>query len=330
MGYINTSIFVLLFDRLLFRQLLQLFVEPFFVVVRSEFAGSLLEAFELTFAFGHAALLNMHNFTVFIDESGDEGFVFRDPPEKGSSDWFIVSAVVSLTDHQSDLRLAGEKIREAFEMPPHSVLHFTKLSHERRLLAIDTIMRERIRFVSVLIDKRNIRDVSTFTAQRGRLYYYAVRLLLERVSWLCRDTANRHRMPSPKARIIFEHRRRLKHDDLVSYVRRLKNLSTDDAWLAERQEDIQIHWPVIDDGLLEAARKEQYVGVQYADFVASGLKMGLEHTQYGFTEHRYAKALVPRTYERAGNYLSYGLKFFPSAPHETNAFMHWVYKHCRG
>lgn len=137
MGYINTSIFVLLFDRLLFRQLLQLFVEPFFVVVRPEFAGSLLEAFELTFAFGHAAFLNMHNFTVFIDESG-------------------------------------------------------------------------------------------------------------------------------------------------------------------------------------------------ADFVASGLKMGLEHTQYGFTEHRYAKALVPRTYERAGNYLSYGLKFFPSAPHETNAFMHWVYKHCRG
>ena len=33
------------------------------------------------------------SFTVYIDESGDEGFVFH-PNEKGSSRWLVLSAVV--------------------------------------------------------------------------------------------------------------------------------------------------------------------------------------------------------------------------------------------
>ena len=36
----------------------------------------------------------MHAFHAYIDESGDEGFVFRDYPGRASSEWFVLSACI--------------------------------------------------------------------------------------------------------------------------------------------------------------------------------------------------------------------------------------------
>lgn len=271
-----------------------------------------------------------HYFTVFIDESGDDGFVFRPPPDKGSSDWLIVSAVVSFSAHQKTLLTAADRIRASIGWDKRKPLHFADLSHEKRVRVIHELGKEQLRYVSVIIDKRNIRDVDVFRGHRGRLYYFALRLLLERVSWLCRDSAVKNGFPSPKARIIIEHRKRLKHDDLVDYVRLLRTLGAGSGWIATSPHDIRIAWDVIDEGLMEAAGKPHYVGLQFADFVASGTKMALEATPYGFTEHRYAKMMVKQIYSRSGNFTSYGLKFFPTLPAPENEFMHWIYKHCKG
>jgi hypothetical protein len=40
-------------------------------------------------------------FRVYIDESGDEGFKF-DQPGKGSSRWFVLSAVVTREENDRD------------------------------------------------------------------------------------------------------------------------------------------------------------------------------------------------------------------------------------
>jgi hypothetical protein len=127
-----------------------------------------------------------------------------------------------------------------------------------------------------------------------------------------------------------EHKRRLDHDDLVSYIRGLHGLSDGYGWIATQTSDIRIHWEAIHSAFIEAAQKHQFVGLQLADLATSSIRTALEVDRYGLTEHRYAKTLVPKFYKRGGNYLSYGLKFFPAPPDDTNSFMHWVYKHCKG
>jgi hypothetical protein len=281
----------------------------------------------------HRCFLADHCFTVFVDESGCEGFTFRDYPDKGSSDWFIVSAVVTMTSKQSDVRKLVEDIRTNLKMEAKALLHWSDLSHERRVRAYSDLSKANIRFVSVLVNKRKIRDVVTFKLGRGRLYYYAVRLLLERVSWLCRDTAKKHSLPSPKAKVIFEHKKRLKHQDMVDYVTLLQNIGPQDGWIAAKQEDVRIEWDVIDPSRMETAQKRQYAGLQIADLVASGNRAALEASPYGLTEHRYAKMLLEKTYclESKGkkNFSSYGLKFFPTCPPLGHDGMHWFDKHCR-
>jgi hypothetical protein len=86
-----------------------------------------------------------------------------------------------------------------------------------------------------------------------------------------------------------------------------------DAWYDLLLHGIRMHWPVIANENIEAAQKAQYAGLQLADLIAGGLRTALEDSPYGRTEHRFGKTLQPITYQRGGNYLSYGLKFFPQS-----------------
>jgi hypothetical protein len=270
----------------------------------------------------------VHRFTVFVDESGCEGFTFRDPPKtKGSSDWFVVSAVITMSSEQNAVINFARRIRETIGIAEKKPLHWTDLNHERRVRVYTEMVSQNFRYVSVLINKRAIQDPEVFKP-RGRLYYYAVRLLLERVSWLCRDTAVKHGFEGREAKVIFEHKKRLKPRDMIDYVTLLQQIGPQDGWIAANQEDIRIEWDVISGERMQTAQKHQFAGLQVADMVASGLRSALENGPYGHTEHRYAKSLIENTYNRVGNYQSYGFKFFPKVPASGSDGMHWFYKHC--
>jgi hypothetical protein len=68
------------------------------------------------------------SFIVYIDESGDEGFKFV-PGGGGSSDWFVLSAVVirSHNDHMIRESLAG--VRRQLKRRDKFPLHFRNLRH---------------------------------------------------------------------------------------------------------------------------------------------------------------------------------------------------------
>jgi hypothetical protein len=153
-----------------------------------------------------------------------------------------------------------------------------------------------------------------------------VRLLLERVSWYCRDTAGSQN--DCECRLIFEDRKYLSYDSVRSYLELLRTQATEDAWLQVLLNDVRIHWPAIVPAKVEAAQKSQYVGLQLADCAASGIRAALEY-RHGMTEHRYAKTLKPRIYKRESNYTSCGLKFFPAQIEQTDARSHWLRKHYR-
>jgi hypothetical protein len=237
-------------------------------------------------------------FVVYIDESGDEGFAF----DRGSSAWFVLSAViVKKTEELVTVKLV-DTVRRLLEKPDKKPLHFRDLRHEHRLPFIDQIAQAPLRTVSVLVHKPSLKEPETFQ-ERYRLYFYAVRYLFERVSWYCRDHRIPHDTGDGSAEIIFSNRSGMSYNDLREYLVQL-----------ERQTgyfDVRIDWRVIKPDQIIAYSAGRRMGLQIADAVAGSCYYAVELSKYGYTENRYTQMLKPVVYHRRGRYLGYGLKFWP-------------------
>lgn len=254
------------------------------------------------------------SYVVYIDESGDEGFSF----DRGSSAWFVLSAVV--TFRASDIATVKlvDGVRSQLRKPDRKPLHFRKLKHEQRLPFIGEIAKAKLRNVSILIHKPSIKEPETFK-ERYRLYFYAVRQLLERVSWLCRDHRSKKSTGDGSADIIFSNRSGMSYDELKEYLELLKRRS--------ESQDIRVVWDVIRAGQISSYSPGKRMGLQIADAVASSTFYAVEPTQHGYTEDRYIRMLKPVTYHHQGKYVGYGLKFWPrevDAKLKTDATLGWV------
>jgi hypothetical protein len=241
------------------------------------------------------------SFRVYVDESGDEGFVFKSGGA-GSSRWLVLSAVVTRREEDHTVVSLMDKVRTLLGRQPRQQLHFAKLGHAQRTAYARTIGQARIRTVSVLIHKPSIRDPETFQAQKHQLYRYASRLLLERISWLCRD----HRIKDcgdGTANIIFSNRGQMSYDDLRAYLHKLKEMSAGG--------EVNIDWSAINPKAVSAVQHMQMAGLQVADAVASSAYAAVNPNQFGDTEDRYMRAILPVCYRYQGHLLGYGLKFWP-------------------
>jgi hypothetical protein len=240
------------------------------------------------------------SYVVYIDESGDEGFDF----EKGSTQWFVLSAIV--IEKSLDLKVVKlvDEVRALLQRKDKEPLHFRKLKHEHRLPLVDAIARSNLKAITILVHKPSITNIENFQ-QKYRLYFYATRLLLERVSWYCRE-----RQPHVKgdggAQIVFSNRSSMNYESLRTYFKKLQ----------EQPFDIQIDWDVIKTARIHAYPSEKRMGLQLADAIASGFFYGVNVTRYGFTEHRYVEMLKPVIYSHKGRFEGYGVKLFPTEAHE--------------
>ncbi len=254
------------------------------------------------------------SFVVYIDESGDEGFSFS----KGSSRWFVLSGVV--TRRVSDLETVKlvDQVRLVLGKPPKKPLHFRDLKHEQRLPFIQQIAQARIRAISVLLHKPSLVEPEKFR-ERYRLYFYAVRYLLERVSWFCRDNRNPSSPGDGSAEIVFSNRSGMSYEEMREYFLRLKR-QTDIL-------DVRIDWRVVKPEQITAFTPGRRMGLQIADAVASSFFAAVEPSRYGFTEDRYVRMLKPIVYHHKGQYIGYGLKFWPRETAlmiQTDGALNWV------
>ena len=254
------------------------------------------------------------SFVVYIDESGDEGFFF----ERGSPAWFVLSAVVTRKAHDLETVKLVDTVRAKLGRPPRYVLHFRKLHHEHRLPFVEEIARARLRTVTVLVHKPSVKEPETFRA-RNRLYFYAVRLLLERVSWLCRDARLRDDPGDGSAEIYFSNRSGLSYEDLKGYLAHLE---------ANRDEfGVRIAPGVIRTTRVTSRTPDKLMGLQIADAVASSFYCGVQTSRLGFVEDRYARMLRPVVYHHRGTHLGYGVKLWPRECDgllDTDTALAWV------
>jgi len=241
------------------------------------------------------------SFRVYVDESGDEGFVFK-PNGAGSSRWLVLSAVITRREQDQLVVPLMDEVRAMLGRQPRQQLHFVKLSHAQRIPYARAIGKARVRAVSVLIHKPSIQEPETFQAQKHQLYRYACRLLLERVSWLCRDHRIKDRGDGT-AEIIFSNRGQMSYDDLRNYLCKLRDKPAGGG--------VNIEWSVVDPARVSAIQHSQMAGLQVADAVASSAYAALNPNQFGDTEPRYLFELLPVCYRHEGKLLGYGLKFWP-------------------
>lgn len=243
------------------------------------------------------------SFVAYVDESGDEGFIFREDGS-GSSRWFVLSAAIVRQANDLQLLSCLKEVRKVLGKQPKTPLHFADLRHEQRLPYIRRVGALPIRTVSVMIHKPSINEPEKFQNTKYLLYRYATRLLLERVSWVCRD----HRKPGEGdgfTEVIFSNRSNMSYEDIRDYLRILRQQAEASPFR------IQVDPTVIDPERIRAVEHSKLAGLQVADAVASGIHFALKVNRYGETETSYLPHLKNIFYRHKGETLGYGLKFWP-------------------
>lgn len=240
------------------------------------------------------------SFVAYIDESGDEGFKFL-PHEQGSSRWFVLSALVIRKENDLQVVQLARQAREILKKDPKKVLHFRDLRHEQRVPLARLIGAAPVRTVNVLIHKPSIPEPEVFQQQAYALYRYATRMLVERVSWLCRDNF-RTGQGDGGVEVVFSNRSAMSYDDLRGYLQKLKD--------GQASNDVRVDWNVVDPKRIRAVNHEQLAGLQLADAVASGAFFAVHRNPFGEVEDRYLRLMGKTVYRHKGRVDGYGLKFW--------------------
>ncbi len=240
-------------------------------------------------------------YRVYVDEAGDRGI------SHASDCHFVVSAVIVADSDDATLRRELGSLRAQLGRHPGHVLHFVKFSHSQRLKAVQDVAASSVAtVVNVIVHKDligqplptgNVAHIS----KPDPMYLWALRLLLERVSWFIDDT------DGGEAIVTFAHLKGFKSQKLHDYRAAL-----------EGNGDIGIRWSVFAGHRFRVESPKSVELLQVADVTASALFRAIEPDAYGNTEKRYLEELRPKLYRRGdAEITSYGLKVFPAAVAET-------------
>lgn len=242
------------------------------------------------------------SFVVCIDESGDQGFSFR--CQDASPEWFVVSAVVVPVWKVKELQVELLKLKAAIGCKPRKPIHFRKLKKANDREEVNHRLAELgrlFRAVVVMVHKPSLQNVEAFT-ESNRLYFYAVRYVLERASWFCASTKEykQREHGDGTAEVLFSGLPELSKDKIVDYFTRLKSMET------------SIEWAIIRSDQFETSKPGRHPGLQVADCIASAFFCA-EHAVSAQKTHRYTHLLKPVIYRsKKGKYRGYGLKLVPA------------------
>jgi hypothetical protein len=245
------------------------------------------------------------SYVAYIDESGDEGFTFRRTvDEQASSDWFVLAAFVTRKQTPLAVVKALDTVRRELKLRPRSHVHWKALKHTAKTRYAQIMATLQARLIGICVHKPSLQDPETFRA-RYRLYFYAARYLLERISWLARDRCNSHRHNGDgTVNLLFSNRQGMPYDQMRDYLRRLQKQQRDG-------QDIRIDFAHVPVTALRTLAPGKSTGLQLADATAGALFNALERDRFGNTEPRYLKTLSGALYRHERKVHGYGFKIVP-------------------
>ncbi len=234
----------------------------------------------------------------YVDESGDRG------TSPTATDFFVMAAVVVDDTHRPAVQGRLASIRHHLGKPPGTVLHFASniKEHGARVYVCQELgSLGDVTITNVVMCKRLWTSAPLLTADVSAVYLYALRFMLERLSWIARDRQD-------KLIITLAHVKSFPYQLLNAYLTRLRGTPTSIEWAWIQ--DIRINQPM----KLEL--------LQVADIAASSVLRAFQPDRHGVTEQRYLTELSPRLYRRPpGAITSYGMKLHPAS---ASSHFRWV------
>ncbi|WP_210534296.1 DUF3800 domain-containing protein [Streptomyces scabiei] len=235
----------------------------------------------------------------FIDEAG----VRSHSPASG--DYFVMTAVIVADEDLVTAQqfLAGLR-RDLGRLPGHTLHWVNFKKHEERVHAAKMLGgQDWATISSVIVCKRHLGGGLDET----QAYLYTLRYLLERLSWLARDT-------SAVLTYTLAHIVRMQLASLRQYEAVLQSQATNIAWSALDPKGGKMDQP------------NRIELLQCADLAASATFQAFNLDRFGNTEPRYLQELAPRLYRRGAgpcSLTSYGMKMHPWNAN-TKAAYPWV------
>jgi Protein of unknown function (DUF3800) len=222
-------------------------------------------------------------FHVFVDETGERSLRPRTKPV------FAVSAVIVPDTHVRASHALLDRLNADLGKPPGTTLHWAKnvKQHHQRKHVAEALARAHLGVTNVLVVKGALtRETGLYDG--ARIYNYAIRRLLERVSWFVKKRRG-------EAVLTFAHIRHFPYEKLFSYMEILREQETSIAWqtLPNRPKIDQPH---------------RVRGLQLADLAAGIVSTAVHADQYGRYEASYLHSLIPRLNKERGRPItSYGM-----------------------
>lgn len=231
----------------------------------------------------------------YIDESGDEGFKFG----QGSSRFFVISAIV--VDKSRDLQTVRvvEEVRKVLNLNPKTQLHWKKLNPYEKKIYSEKIGSIEAWGISICINKPEL-NAKEFQ-EYPRLYFYTMRYLLERLSWLARE------LQKGKVELVFSKREHLAYDELQNYIGVLK---THKAF----GQKVEIDFRYVKTDFFTILSPGKSMGLQLSDAFAGACFNAFERSyQKEVVDLEFLKLMAAILYRRKGKLEGYGLKVFPKS-----------------
>jgi hypothetical protein len=248
----------------------------------------------------------VQHYTAYIDEAGDDGFsMLGKGIPTGQSNWLVIGAMIVSRDNDLKLPAWRDAIKSRF---PHKIspdLHFRNLKHEQKVVAAQEIGRLPIKLCMAFSNKTTLpgsRFEATFS-QKGYLYNYLIRWLLERVTSACAAAAGDERAC---LKVVFSRRKGMNYQAMTDYL----CLMRDGRELMRPVRSIR--WDVLDIGSIVVENHARWAGLQLVDCATSAFFSAVEPDPYGNYEPRYARLLKERLIEDGRGVLNCGLVPVPS------------------
>ena len=226
-----------------------------------------------------------HDFILYVDEAGDDGLRSLKPENPaGSSEWLCLAGYLirASVEHEMAKRLAD--MRATLRLQSSAVLHYRNLNPTQRLLACQTLAKDKARAFVVCSYKRtmlnhdNPRAAAVSGGPSQYLYNFLARFLLERATDFVLRLSEEEKLDRPGVlKVIFSRRRGHRFGQMKAYIELLKRQATGKStWIKARE----IRGEVLRYNQFDSVPHEQLAGLQFADLVASAFFQALDtHTE---------------------------------------------------
>lgn len=259
-----------------------------------------------------------YDYVAYVDEAGDPGLKrLRPHVPKGSSEWFVLSAVVVSKAHEMPIRDWVAAMIEATGRTQRSDIHFRALHEGHKALVCQMLGARHVRCFSVCSHKKSLlewrHNPSLYLMNNQDWFYcFMSRYLLERVTHFVANHSRQIFGTVKKVKVVFSDRGGLNVGQMNAYLDKLKHQTRAGTVVLRRG---NLVWDTIHPSLLRHANHLASAGLQLADIVASSFFLGCDQYHTLNCDPSYALALREKMARmpdrRTGLISGYGVKMLP-------------------